>query len=74
MQIQGVFLDTPHLRLTPSQAEVRFGLDRRTCGAILEALADANVLEKKNDGAYARFFPRAIGRRAAPGASFGYAA
>jgi hypothetical protein len=49
------------LRLTPSQAQARFGLDRPTCAAILEALADANVLEKRNDGAYTRFLPRATG-------------
>jgi hypothetical protein len=74
MQIQGDFLERPQLRLTPSQAEARFGLERRACSAILEALAEANVLEKTNDGAYARFFPRAIGRRPAPGHSFEHAA
>ena len=62
MQVQGDFLETPHLRLTPSQAAARFGLDRPTCSAILDALADSNVLEKKNDGAYTRFLPREIGQ------------
>ena len=61
MQIEGEFLETPHLRLTSIDAQQRFGLDQRTCSAILETLADANVLEKRNDGAYVRFFPRTIG-------------
>lgn len=74
LQVQSVFLETPRLRLTPVQAQSRFGLDRPTCTAILEALADANVLEKRNDGAYTRFYPRTIDRFSARAIPFVHAA
>jgi hypothetical protein len=57
MQVQGEFLDVPGLRLTLSDAEQRFRVDRVTCDAVLTALADAKVLAKVSDGAYTRFFP-----------------
>ena len=58
MRIQGDFLATPALRLSVTQAERRFGLDRPSCEAVLDALADADVLRRSADGTYTRFFPR----------------
>jgi hypothetical protein len=58
MRIQGDFLATPALHLTVAQAERRFELDRRSCEAVLAALADAHVLRCATDGTYTRFFPR----------------
>ncbi len=58
MRIQNRFLNTPSLRMTLSQAERRFRVDRRSCQAVLGALVDARVLTRTQDGAYVRFFPR----------------
>jgi hypothetical protein len=58
MRIQGEFLDTPCLRLTISQAEQHFEIDRTSCEAVLGALVDANVLSRSADGRYTRSFPR----------------
>jgi hypothetical protein len=58
MHVQGDFLAVPALSLTVAQAERRYGLDRTSCEAVLEALADAQVLRRSADGAYTRFFPR----------------
>ena len=58
MRIQGDFLATPTLSLTAAQAERRFGLDRLSCQAVLDALADASVLRRSTDGRYTRFFSR----------------
>ena len=57
MRIQGDFLATPALSLTVAQAERRFGLDGPSCEAVLNALADADVLRRSVDGRYTRFFP-----------------
>ena len=59
MRIQTAFLDTPALTLTPAEAARRFGLDHCTGEAFLNALAEAGVLVKGPDGAYARLIPRA---------------
>jgi hypothetical protein len=58
MRVQGDFLAAPALRLTLPEAARRFGLDRRSCEAVLHALVDASVLARTADGAYERFFPR----------------
>lgn len=55
--IQNAFLDTPGLTITLDEAQMLFGLDRKTCGAILRALVDADVLTRTRSGAYARHFP-----------------
>jgi hypothetical protein len=57
-QVQGEFLDGRAVKLTTAEAEGRFGIDRRTSEAILDALVEANVLTRTRDGAYTRFFPR----------------
>jgi hypothetical protein len=54
MRIQDAFLDAPTLTLTPAETAPRFGLDVVTAQAFLAALADAGVLIKTEDGAYAR--------------------
>jgi hypothetical protein len=56
MRLQTAFLDTPALMLTPSQAARRFGIDAGAAAAILEALADAGVLQQL-DGSYLRYYP-----------------
>jgi hypothetical protein len=57
MQVQGDFLATPALRLTLADAERRFGADRHTCEAVLDALVDSGVLTRSVDGGYIRYFP-----------------
>jgi hypothetical protein len=57
MRIQRDFLNTPALRMTLSQAERRFRIDRQTSQAILDLLLEARVLTRTKDGAYTRFFP-----------------
>ena len=68
MQVQADFLDTPRLALTPSSAAELFGVDETASGAVLAALADANVLTSTRGGAYIRYFPLASHRthRGAP--------
>ena len=58
MQVQGDFLETPALRLTPRDAEKRFGVDRHTCEAVLGTLVNSGVLARTDDGGYVRFLPR----------------
>ena len=58
MQMQDEFLESPALRLTLSDAERRFGVDRVTCDAVLGTLVDATVLARTPEGAFVRFFPR----------------
>ena len=60
--IQNDFLDVPGLTLTPAQAQKRFGADKTTCDAVLSVLADAGVLVRTSDGAYARRVPRPSSR------------
>ena len=62
LEIQDVFLDRPDLRLAVPEAQRRFGLDPRTCRALLDALVDAGVLMRTDEGTYVRFFPRLANR------------
>jgi hypothetical protein len=57
LEIQDAFLNTPDLALSTSDAVRRFGTDRITCEAILEALVDARVLTQMTDGLYESAFP-----------------
>ena len=61
VSVQSQYLDTPGLRLSSSQAARYFGLDRKTCDAVLGTLADAGVIGRAADGAYVRWFPRFMG-------------
>jgi hypothetical protein len=60
VRIESEFLATPGLRLSVSEAERRFGADRITCEAVLEALVDAAVLFKTADRVYGRLFPHVV--------------
>jgi hypothetical protein len=57
MQVQGDFLAWPALHVTLADAERRFGADRQTCEAVLDALVDSGVLARTADGGYVRYFP-----------------
>ena len=59
MRVQGDFLERPALRLTLSEGQRRFGVDRITCDAVLGVLVDAQVLTRTRHGAFMRFFPLA---------------
>jgi len=62
VRIQIEFLERPTLRLTLPEAVQRFGIDKTTGRAVLDALVDIGVLAKAGGGVYSRFFPRGIGR------------
>jgi hypothetical protein len=53
-RIQGEFVDMPGLRLTATQAQRLWGLDRDVCDALLGALVDAKFLSQARDGAFVR--------------------
>ena len=53
-RIQGEFVEMPGLRLTASQAQRLWGLERDVCDALLGALVDAKFLAQTRDGAYVR--------------------
>jgi len=53
-RIQGEYLEMPGLRLTPSQAQRLWGLERDVCDALLGALVDAKFLAQTRDGAFVR--------------------
>jgi hypothetical protein len=48
--IRAEFLDMPGLRLTDTQAQRLWALDRLTCAAALATLVEANVLTRMADG------------------------
>ncbi len=51
-RIQGVYRETPDLRLTPAQARVLWDLDEPVCDALLDALVDLKFLARTGDGAF----------------------
>ncbi len=53
-RIQGEYLELPGLRLTQSQAQRLWHLDRGVCDALLMALVDARFLSRTPDGAFVR--------------------
>jgi len=53
-RIQGEFVEMPGLRLTPTQAQRLWGLERDICDALLGALVDAKFLAMTRDGAFVR--------------------
>ena len=57
IRIENEFLETPELRLTVSEAGLRFEADELMCEAVLDALVDAAVLFKTPDRVYGRGFP-----------------
>jgi hypothetical protein len=53
-RIRGEFQELPGLRLTHVEARRLWELDPLLCGALLEALVDAQILAKTADGAFVR--------------------
>ncbi len=53
-RIQGEYLELPELRLTRSQAQRLWDLDRTVCEPLLMALVDARFLFRTPDGAFVR--------------------
>jgi hypothetical protein len=54
LQVQDAFIHTPGLMLTPRRAQRFFNVDETACSAVLDVLADAQVLTKRYDGIYTR--------------------
>jgi hypothetical protein len=59
-QIQGEYVELPGLRLTGSQAQRVWQLDRGVCDALLMALVDARFLSRTPDGAFVRRQPETV--------------
>jgi hypothetical protein len=53
-RVKGEFLEMPGLKLTASQAQRLWGLDRESCEALLGALVDARFLARTPEGAFMR--------------------
>jgi hypothetical protein len=51
------YIDTPSLRLTPSQAQRRFGMAPSASVAVLDALLAENFLSSTSDGLFVRRHP-----------------
>ena len=51
-RIQGEFTEMPGLRLTPAQAQRLWGLDRKMCDQLLDALVKADFLSQTRDGSF----------------------
>ena len=60
VRIQADFLATPCLALRLPDAEERFGVDRITCEAVLDTLAEAHVLERSRLGVVRQAFPAGV--------------
>ena len=58
-RVQAAYLDSPGLRLTLAQAQRLWGLDRKACLVMLNALIDEQFLRRETDGRYARAEPPA---------------
>ncbi|HEY3382432.1 MAG TPA: hypothetical protein VGK32_11730 [Vicinamibacterales bacterium] len=50
-RVRAEFLEMPGLKLTVSQAQRLWGLDRSTCEALIEALTGSRFLTRTRDGA-----------------------
>jgi hypothetical protein len=53
-RIRGEYIEMPGLRLTATQAQRLWGLDRAACDAVLSALVDVEFLIRNRDGAFVR--------------------
>jgi hypothetical protein len=53
--IRAEFMEMPGLRLSLSQAQRLWGLERVQCEALLEALTNARFLWRDSHGCYSRF-------------------
>ena len=54
-RVRGEFLEMPGLQLRVEQAQRLWGLDRRTCEALLKSLVDAKFLSRRSGDVYCRF-------------------
>lgn len=59
-RIRGEYLEMPGLRLTDRQAQRLWGLDRHTCGRLLDSLVKSKFLRRTDDGMYARLTDGAV--------------
>jgi len=62
VRVQNTFLELPDLTLTPRQAQTFFDVDEKACQAVLDVLADANVLVRPQVKTYTR--PRLVAHAA----------
>ena len=53
-RIRGEYTEMPGLRLTVTQAQRLWGLDRTACETVLSALVDVEFLIRNRDGAFMR--------------------
>jgi hypothetical protein len=53
-RIRGEYLEMPGLRLSLDQATRLWALERGACGQVLDALVDANFLQRDSIGRYIR--------------------
>jgi hypothetical protein len=50
-RVRSEFLEMPGLKLTVSQAQRLWGMDRRTCEALIDELTASRFLARTRDGA-----------------------
>jgi hypothetical protein len=50
-RVRAEFLEMPGLKLTVSQAQRLWGMDRSTCEALIEELTESHFLSRTRDGA-----------------------
>jgi hypothetical protein len=50
-RVRAEFLEMPGLKLTVPQAQRLWGVDRRTCEAVIEELTETRFLSRTRDGA-----------------------
>lgn len=53
-RIRSEYMEMPGLRLTVTQAQLLWGLDRAACETVLSALVDVEFLIRNRDGAFVR--------------------
>lgn len=53
-RVRGEYNEMPGLRLTVTQAQRLWGMDRIACDTVLSALVDVKFLRRNSDGAYMR--------------------
>ena len=53
-RIRGEYIEMPGLRLTVTQAQRLWGLDRTVCETVLSALVDVEFLIRNRDGTFVR--------------------
>ena len=53
-RVRGEYLEMPGLQLSPEQATRLWGLDRATCGKVLDDLVGTGFLQRDRSGRYMR--------------------